>query len=80
MIEEERKLRSSIVVVNHEPMKRYTGDDGRITNYHFVINSQNLAPVFNELSNDQSHRRSKTTHMVVAAKFTKAPQIVQIKN
>jgi hypothetical protein len=41
-------------------MKRYAGDEGRITNFHFVLNWGNLVPVFSELSNELHTVRSKT--------------------
>ncbi len=34
-------------------MKRYTGDNGNVTNFHFVLNWQNLAPVFRELTGEK---------------------------
>ena len=33
-------------------LKRYSGDNGRITNYHFSINSDNIIPILREI--DQS--------------------------
>jgi hypothetical protein len=34
-------------------MKRYTGDNGNVTNFHFVLNWQNLTPVFRELTGEK---------------------------
>ncbi len=34
---------------NNNTLKRYQGDDGKITNFHFLMNADNLKPVLREM-------------------------------
>lgn len=51
-------------------MKRYTGDNGQITNFHLVLNWQNLVPVFKELSGE-SKQTSKSVPLKRRKNFRK---------